>query len=391
MNASQVSPLTRAQPTVPFNRSYVGTRELEYIREAIESRGLSGDGSFTRRCQKLLAERLACRSVLLTHSATAALEMAALLSDVQPGDEVIMPSFTFVSTANAYVLRGAVPVFIDIRPDTLNMDEKLLEPAITARTRAIVPVHYAGVACEMDEIMRVAVRHGVLVVEDAAQGINAAYKGRALGSIGDMGAISFHATKNVSCGEGGAFITSHAQLADRAEIVREKGTNRSQFFRGEVDKYGWVATGSSYIPSELNAAYLLAQLEEAAAITRRRLHIWNRYHEAFAALERDGVLRRPVVPRECTHNGHIYYLLLADGARRDAFITRLKSRGIAATFHYVPLHSAPNGLRCSRQGSGLQATDNLWERLVRLPVWPGIEEHLDYIIEESVAAALALC
>ncbi len=374
---------------IPYNQSYVSGRELEYLKQAIESRQLSGDGPFTQRCQALLRALLPAHQSLLTHSATGALEMAALLADLEPGDEVLMPSFTFVSTANAVALRRAVPVLLDVRPDTLNLDETLIEAALTPRTRAILPVHYAGVACEMDEIMRIAAKHRLLVIEDAAQGVLARYKGRSLGTIGDMGALSFHGTKNVGCGEGGAFITDSAALAERAEIVREKGTNRGRFFRGEIDKYSWVETGSSYLPSELNAAYLLAQLESAEDITQRRLAIWHRYHEAFAPLEAAGRLRRPVVPPGCEHNGHIYYLLLRDIDQRTAFIGRLKERGIGATFHYVPLHTVPHARACSRNGSPMVHTAALAERLVRLPLWPGLEPQLDRVIDETVAAVAA--
>ena len=375
---------------IPFNQSYVGSNELDHVKKAIESHLLSGDGRYTKQCQDLLRARLEVEQVLLTHSATAALEMAALLSDLQPGDEVIMPSYTFVSTANAFVLRQCVPVFVDIRPDTLNIDETLIESAITTRTRAIVPVHYAGVACEMDEIMRIAAKHKLLVIEDAAQGVMASYKGRSLGAIGDMGAFSFHATKNISCGEGGAFITRSNALAEQAEIIREKGTNRSKFFRGEVDKYSWVATGSSYIPSELNAAYLFGQLQNAVDITSRRLNIWNRYHSAFQHLERQGRVRRPIVPAGCEHNGHIYYLLLPNNDIRTAFIQRLKERGIGATFHYVPLHAVPHAATLSRRGSDMHHTVDLADRLVRMPLWPGLEDKLDFIIHESMDVLAAL-
>ena len=374
---------------IPFNQSHISGREAAYVARAIESRQLSGDGAFTRKCQVSLSELTHSRTALLTHSATAALEMSALLADLAPGDEVIMPSFTFVSTANAFVLRGLVPVFVDIREDTLNIDETLIEGAITARTRAIVPVHYAGVSCEMDEICRIAAKHGLLVIEDAAQGLMARYKGRPLGGIGDMGALSFHATKNISCGEGGAFLTNSQAFAEKAEIIREKGTNRSRFFRGEVDKYSWVDTGSSFIPSELNAAYLLAQLEDAADITARRLALWSRYHMAFSASETDGLWRRPTVPAGCEHNAHIYYLLLPDAARRDAFIRTMKANGIGCTFHYVPLHETPHAISCSRGGSDLSRTADLSLRLVRLPLWPGLEPEIDRVIDCALAAARA--
>ncbi|MGV0963891.1 MAG: dTDP-4-amino-4,6-dideoxygalactose transaminase [Polynucleobacter sp.] len=366
---------------IPFNKSYVGGCELEFIRDAIESYTLSGDGAYTKRCNSWLSKELGSQFPLLTQSATAALEMAALLADLNPGDEVIMPSYTFVSTANAIVLRGAVPVFVDIRPDTLNINEKLISGAISERTRLILPVHYAGVACEMDEILRIARIHKLLVLEDAAQGIMSSYKGRALGSIGDMGAISFHATKNISCGEGGAFLTSNPEIAERAEIVREKGTNRSKFFRGEVDKYNWVSTGSSYLPSELNAAYLAAQLDVAREITKRRLEMWERYNSEFLALERAGVVRRPTIPPGCIHNAHIYYLILPSLAFRTKFIELMKGVDVSCTFHYVPLHSSPCGVEKGRLGSEMSVTEDFSERIVRLPIWPGLEEKQGYIIK----------
>lgn len=369
---------------IPFNVSYVGGREAELVSQAIESRALSGDGLFTRQCSDWLKTHLQSRFALLTHSATAALEMAALLADLEPGDEVIMPSYTFVSTANAVVLRGAVPVFIDIRPDTLNMDERLVAAAITPRTRALLPVHYAGVACEMDTLLALARQHGLLVIEDAAQGIMASYKGLALGTIGDMGALSFHATKNISCGEGGAFLTRVPALAERAEIIREKGTNRSKFFRGEVDKYNWVGTGSSFLPSELNAAYLAAQFEQAREITDRRVAIWERFHAAFEPLEHAGLVVRPTVPQGCTHNGHIYWLLLPTLAQRTEFLRRMKECGVGCTFHYVPLHSAPNGLSTGRTASDMTHTEELSDRLVRLPLYAGLEPQVDTIIEHAL-------
>jgi len=369
---------------IPFTQPYTSRREAEQVLEAIRSHQLSGDGPFTRKCHQQLGTLLSGARVLLTHSATAALEMCALLADFAPGDEVIMPSFTFVSTANAVVLRGAVPVFIDIRTDTLNIDENLIEAAITPRTRAIMPVHYAGVACEMESLLAIAQRHRLLVIEDAAQGIMARYRDRPLGTLGHMSAMSFHVTKNIGCGEGGAFITNSTELAERAEIMREKGTNRARFFRGEVDKYTWVATGSSYLPSELNAAVLDAQLQEAQWITDGRLQQWNRYHEAFAAEERAGRARRPIVPADCQHNGHLYYLLLPDRERRTAFIQRMKARGVATTFHYVPLHSTDHAAACTRNGSELRHTENLAECLVRLPLWVGLEPRLDEVIDAAI-------
>ena len=319
-----------------------------------------------------LSNELVAAKALLTHSCTAALEMAALLLDIQPGDEVIMPSFTFVSTANAFVLRGGVPVFVDIREDTLNLDERLIEAAITPRTKAIVPVHYAGVACEMDTIMAIARRHGLKVVEDAAQGVMSSYKGRALGSIGDLGAYSFHETKNVISGEGGALLVNDPELALRAEIIREKGTDRSRFFRGEVDKYTWQEVGSSFLPGELIAAFLWAQLEEAERITNDRLASWARYHELLEPLEAKGILRRPVIPEGCQHNAHMYYVLLAPEIDRQAVLNELKRNEIYSVFHYVPLHSSPAGQRYGRVHGSLEMTNGQSERLIRLPLWVGI-------------------
>ncbi len=329
---------------IQFNRPFMTGKELQYIAEAKSGNMLAGDGPFTKRCHKWLESRSGCDTALLTHSCTAALEMAALLLNIEPGDEVIMPSYTFVSTANAFVLRGGVPVFIDIREDTLNLNERLIEAAITERTRAIVPVHYAGVACEMDTIMDIAKRHNLRVVEDAAQGVMATYKGRALGSIGDLGAYSFHETKNVISGEGGALLVNESSLALRAEIIREKGTDRSRFFRGEVDKYTWQEVGSSFLPGELIAAFLWAQLEEAERITHERLEIWQRYHELLESLEADGLLRRPIVPEECQHNAHMYYVLLAPGIDRQNVLAEFKKHDISSVFHYVPFtrHLAGN-------------------------------------------------
>ncbi|NMY43549.1 dTDP-4-amino-4,6-dideoxygalactose transaminase [Pseudomonas sp. WS 5013] len=371
---------------IPFNKPYMTGKELSYIAEAHANSHLAGDGAFTRKCSGWLEAQIGCRKALLTHSCTAALEMAAILADLQPGDEVIMPSFTFVSTANAFVLRGAIPVFVDVRPDTFNIDESKIEAAITARTRAIVPVHYAGVGCEMDAIMDIAERHGLIVIEDAAQGVMSRYKGRPLGSIGHLACLSFHETKNLSSGEGGALLINDPVYALRAEIIREKGTNRSQFFRGQVDKYTWCDLGSSYLPSELNAAFLMAQMEEAQDITLRRLQLWQRYHEAFAELEQQGRLRRPQVPASCGHNAHMYYLLLPDLQQRTAFIEAMRARDIGTVFHYVPLHSAPAGQRYGRAHDGLEVTQSVAERLVRLPLWVGLESDIDEVISSVVAA-----
>lgn len=367
---------------IPFNKPFMTGKELWYIAQAHANGHLAGDGGFTKQCQAWLEARTGAQKALLTHSCTAALEMAALLAGIQPGDEVIMPSYTFVSTANAFVLRGGVPVFVDIRPDTLNIDETKIEAAITARTKAIVPVHYAGVGCEMDAIMAIARKHNLLVIEDAAQGIMATYKGHPLGSIGQLAALSFHETKNVISGEGGALLVNDAAIVQRAEIIREKGTNRSQFFRGQVDKYTWVDIGSSYLPGELIAAFLWAQMEEADAITKRRLAIWNTYHQWFESLEEDGKLRRPIIPNECVHNAHMYYILLPDLATRTRLIDHLKTQDIHSVFHYVPLHSAPAGERYGRAADGLAVTLDMSDRLLRLPLWLGLEEHQTKVIQQ---------
>lgn len=358
---------------IPFNRPYMTGRELVYISQAHANYHLSGDGEFTKKCNAWLERRSGCRKALLTHSCTAALEMAAILADIQPGDEVIMPSYTFVSTANAFVLRGGVPVFVDIRPDTLNIDETKIEAAITPRTKAIVPVHYAGVGCEMDAIMDIARRRNLLVIEDAAQGIMSNYKGRPLGSIGHMGAYSFHETKNIISGEGGALLLNDEHLTERAEIIWEKGTNRRQFFRGQVDKYTWVDIGSSYLPGEITAAFLWAQMEEAESITARRVAIWGQYHEALEPMEAAGKLRRPIVPVNCQHNAHMYYVLLDSLGTRTSVIDGLRRQGIDAVFHYVPLHSASAGQKFGRASGLMTNTEAFSEQLLRLPLWLGVE------------------
>jgi dTDP-4-amino-4,6-dideoxygalactose transaminase len=359
---------------IPFNRPYMTGKELFYIAEAHFNSMLAGDGPFTQKCHHWLEEKTGTGKALLTHSCTAALEMAALLLEIQPGDEVIMPSYTFVSTANAFVLRGGIPVFVDIREDTLNLDEQLIEAAITPKTKAIVPVHYAGVACEMDIIMDIARRHDLGVVEDAAQGMMSTYKGQALGSIGDLGAYSFHETKNVISGEGGALLVNDPELVIRAEIIREKGTDRSQFFRGEVDKYTWQKAGSSFLPGELIAAFLWAQLEEAQTITNRRLESWQYYHKALAPLEAEGKLRRPLIPEGCQHNAHMYYVLLAPGIDRQTVLSELKQNQINAVFHYVPLHSSPAGQIYGRIQGSLEVTERQSDRLIRLPLWVGLTQ-----------------
>jgi len=371
---------------IPFNKPYMTGKELWNIAQAHANGHLAGDGNFTKHCSRWLEARTGAGKALLTHSCTAALEMAALLADIEPGDEVIMPSYTFVSTANAFVLRGAVPVFVDIRPDTLNIDETLIEAAITPRTKAIVPVHYAGVGCEMDAIMAIANKHNLLVIEDAAQAVMAHYKGRPLGAIGHMGALSFHETKNIISGEGGALLVNSPHYAERAEVIREKGTNRSQFFRGQVDKYTWVDIGSSYLPGEIIAAFLAAQMEEADSITRQRLAIWNTYNQWLAEAEKAGKLRRPVVPAHCAHNAHMYYILLPDLEHRSAFIDKLRKVGINSVFHYIPLHSAPAGQHLGRSHGELHVTNDMSERLVRLPLWVGLEEHQTEVIQHVMAA-----
>ena len=355
--------------SIPFNKPYMTGKELVYISQAHAKGHLAGDGDFTRKCNEWLEQRIGCHKALLTHSCTAALEMAAILADIQPGDEVIMPSYTFVSTANAFVLRGGIPVFVDIRSDTLNIDETKIEAAITPKTKAIVPVHYAGVGCEMDAIMAIAEKHNLIVIEDAAQGIMSSYRKRPLGSIGHMAALSFHETKNIISGEGGALLVNDPRFAVRAEIIREKGTNRSQFFRGQVDKYTWVDIGSSYLPSELIAAFLWAQMEDADEITRRRLTIWDTYHGAFAGIEQDELVRRPFIPEACRHNAHMYYLLMNNLQERTNLIDRLKEKGINAVFHYVPLHSSPAGKKFGRASGNYSVTDTISGQLVRLPLW----------------------
>ena len=370
---------------IPFNRPPRTGNEDQYVLSAMNSDKMSGDGQYSQQCQQWFEQQIGCKKALLTPSCTQALEMAALLIDIQPGDEVIMPSYTFVSTANAFVLRGAKIVFVDIRPDTLNMDEALLEAAITPKTKAIVPVHYAGVACEMGTIMEIATRHDLFVIEDAAQGMMSTYKGRPLGTIGHIAAYSFHETKNfTSGGEGGLLIINDAQFIRRAEIIREKGTNRSQFFRGMVDKYSWVDIGSSYLPSEIQAAYLWGQLEWADKITQNRLATWNSYSTAFADLAIQGYIALPEVPNECKHNGHMFYIKAKNLDERTALLTHLRGDGIYAVFHYIPLHSAQAGVRFSRFHGRDQFTTQESERLIRLPVWYGMDEPTVACIVESV-------
>lgn len=360
---------------------FVG-KELDYIKQAINNNKICGDGEFTKKCNNWIEERFNSPKVLLTTSCTHALEMAAILIDIKEGDEVIMPSFTFVSTADAFVMRGAKIVFVDIRPDTMNINEDLIEEAITEKTRAIVPVHYAGVACDMDKIMEIAKKHNLYVIEDAAQGVMSTYKGQPLGTIGDFGCYSFHETKNYSMGEGGALLIKNSDYIEKAEIIREKGTDRSKFFRGQVDKYTWVDFGSSYLPSELNAAYLYAQLENADKINEHRLKIWNKYNEELKELENKGMLQLPCIPEECVHNAHMYYLKLKDIKQRQCFIEYMKENGVQTVFHYIPLHSSPAGEKYGVLYGEDQYTTRYSEKLVRLPLYYGLEdEQVEYIIK----------
>lgn len=370
---------------IPFHRPFLTGKERVYLDEVLAGDRWHGDGLFFKRCETWLEKNIGCKKALLTHSCTGALELAAILAGIEPGDEVILPSFTFVSTANAFVLRGAIPVFIDCRPDTFNIDEKLIESAITERTRAIIPVHYGGVACAMDPIMEIAKRHGLIVIEDAAQAINADYCGRPLGSIGQLAAMSFHNTKNISAGEGGAIFVNDPELIERAEIIREKGTNRKKFVRGEVGKYSWVDIGSSFLPSEFTAAVLMAQLESLAEIQRERMEVWRRYHSAFEPLEKSGIVQRPIVPAECGFNGHIYSLLLRDGDRRNQFLQDMRSLGVEASFHYVPLHDSAAGIRFSRTSGSLDVTNDVSRRLARLPLWTGMGSAVDEVIATTLA------
>jgi dTDP-4-amino-4,6-dideoxygalactose transaminase len=354
---------------IPFNKPFIIGKELQYISESVQSGHAAGDGIFTRKCCKLMESRFAAGRILLTPSCTAALEMAAILAEVAKGEEIILPSFTFVSTANAFVLRGAAPRFVDIRPDTLNLDERLIGEAVSHRTRAIVPVHYAGIACEMDTIKGIADEHGLLVFEDAAQGVNSRYKGKYLGTLSDLGAYSFHETKNFICGEGGALVINNGRFRERAEIIREKGTNRAKFFRGEVDKYTWVDQGSSYLPSDLQAAFLFAQLENIDIISARRKSIYNFYQQGLEPLADRGLLTLPHIPPECDPNYHMFYILLADGSTRTALIDHLKSRSILAVFHYVPLHTSPMGRKMGYRAGMMPVTESVSERLLRLPFY----------------------
>ena len=370
---------------IPFNKPpFLGT-EFDYIKKAVNNQKICGDGEFTKNCNAWLENKTGASKALLTTSCTHSLEMAALLLGIKPGDEVIMPSYTFVSTADAFVLRGAKIKFVDIRPDTMNIDEKLIEDAITDKTKAIVPVHYAGVGCEMDTIMDIAKRHDLKVVEDAAQGVMSEYKGKALGSIGDYGCYSFHETKNYSMGEGGALLIKNEDNIELAEIIREKGTNRSRFLRGQIDKYTWVEAGSSYLPSDMNAAYLWAQLQEADKINDDRLAAWDRYYKGFEELEQKGFVTRPIIPEECKHNAHMFYLKAENLEIRTKLISFLKENGVMAVFHYVPLHSAPAGKKFGEFVGEDKYTTKESDRLVRLPMYYGLSEsETDKVIEKVI-------
>ena len=366
---------------ISFNVPPSVGNELTYIKEAMDNHKICGDGSFTKKCNAWMEESFHAKKALLTTSCTHATEMAALLLDIKPGDEVIMPSYTFVSTADAFVLRGATAVFVDIRPDTMNIDETLIEQAITDKTKAIVPVHYAGVGCEMDTIMDIAKRHQLAVVEDAAQGVMSTYKGKALGTIGDFGCFSFHETKNYSMGEGGALLLRDDKYVEDAEIIREKGTDRAKFFRGQVDKYTWVEAGSSYLPSDMNAAYLWAQLEKADEINENRLTSWNRYYEGLKELEEEGKIELPYIPEYCEHNAHMFYVKAKDLEERTALISYLKENDILAVFHYIPLHNAPAGKKYGRFHGEDKYTTSESERIMRLPMYYGLkEEEIDKIV-----------
>lgn len=374
---------------IPFNKPAVTGKELDYIAQVIQAGKLSGDNVFTKKCHIWLEEKFGCKNALLTTSGTSALDMAAVLADIQPGDEVIMPSYTFTSTANAFVLRGATIVFVDVRPDTMNIDERLIEAAITPKTKAIVPVHYGGVGCEMDVIMDIATRHNLLVIEDAAQGVLAKYKDRWLGTIGQIGCFSFHETKNYNCGEGGAVLINDERFIERAEVIREKGTDRSRFFRGQVDKYTWVDIGSSYLPSELNAAFLWAQFEQVDEINENRLATWQHYYDGLQSLAVSGALTLPTIPAECDHNAHMFYIKTKDLAERSQLISHLKADDILAVFHYIPLHSAAAGQRFGRfQGKDRYTTSDS-ERLLRLPMYyqlaPAAVAHVIVAIQKFYA------
>ena len=368
---------------ITFNVPPFTGKEMDYIKECVENQKICGDGAYTKKCNEWIEQKTGTTKCLLTTSCTHATELAALLSNIQPGDEVIMPAYTFVSTADAFVLRGAIPVFVDIRPDTMNIDENLIEAAITEKTKAIVPVHYAGVSCEMDKIMELAKKYDLVVIEDAAQGVMSTYKGKALGTIGDFGCFSFHETKNYSMGEGGALLIKHEKDIEEAEIIREKGTNRSKFYRGQIDKYTWVNYGSSYLPSDMNAAYLYAQLEMAEEINDARLNCWNRYYENLKPLAEAGYIDLPVIPEGCVHNAHMFYIKAKDVEERTELINFLKTREVMSVFHYIPLHTAPAGQKFGRFHGEDKYTTRESERLTRLPMFYGLTlEQVDYICEQ---------
>jgi dTDP-4-amino-4,6-dideoxygalactose transaminase len=373
---------------IPFNRPQLVGKEHDYIDQALASGKLSGNGEFAGRCAGWLERSIGVHTALITPSCTAALEMAGILAGLQPGDEVVVPDFAFVSTANAFALRGAVPVFVDVDPDTLNIDPEAIEGALSERTRAIVVIHYGGVACDMSRIERIADRHGLILIEDAAHAVEASYDGRPLGSIGQLATLSFHETKSLQCGEGGALLVNDPALVARAEVVQEKGTDRSRFFRGEIDKYTWQDVGSSYLLSEVATAFLWAQLEHASAITAERRAIWGRYHDAFGALEAEGLLRRPIVPAGCLHSGHLFYLLMPNGETRDRMLEALARKGVHAVFHYLPLHSSPAGRRLGRLGGAVPVTEGVSARLLRLPLWAGLgDTRVEAVIEAVHSSA----
>lgn len=372
---------------IPFNKPYLTGNELDYIAEAANLGQLAGDGLFTEKCRKWLQNNIGCDEALLTPSCTAALEMAALLIDTQQGDEIIMPSYTFVSTANAFVLQGGVPVFIDVKRNTLNIDESLIEAAITPKTKAIVVVHYAGLACEMDQIVKIARKHNLYLIEDAAQGIMSKYKGSPLGSFGDLACLSFHETKNIVSGEGGALLINNSKFTERAEIIRQKGTDRDKYFRGQVDKYSWQEAGSSFLPGEIIAAFLWAQLEQAESISSKRLAIWEFYTRFFRDIDSHRISFAGDAPLDCKINGHIFYALLDDIIARDHFINKMRDKGVYCAFHYVPLHNSEAGKKFGRIGSSMEVTENISERLVRLPVWLGVNKEQ---VTESALSVISL-
>lgn len=378
---------------IPFNKPFLSGQELVYIQQACANGKISGDGTFTQRCHKHLEKIIGCHKALLTQSCTAALEMAAMLIDIKPGDEVIFPSYTFVSTINAFILRGATPVFVDIRSDTLNMNEKNIELAITPKTKAIVPVHYAGVGCEMEMILTLANKYNLYVIEDAAQAIMSTYQNKMLGSFGHLATLSFHETKNIISGEGGALLINDPQFVKRAEIIWEKGTNRSSFFRGEVDKYTWVDIGSSFLPSEITAAFLLAQLEHADNIMQKRIDIWNRYYQELEPLARKYNIQLPVIPENCKHNAHMFYLIFPNSDSSARFIQIMKEKNVHCVFHYVPLHNSPMGKQLGYTAENMLVTDIISDSLVRLPFWIGVEDFQENIIstiKETIAHVLKL-